>query len=139
MEDAEADYNVWIIKNGDSEENLNWQKSGNAFQRFKELFDQNIQNQTDPICIGMTANIPVLDMPVNPGLREFLYMNLSAVLSSPGIPQQIPGYEYIDPILFVSAQVWLWKEVPDHKIYWIPVSVKEFEQEYLLREIQIDT
>lgn len=139
MQDVELDYNVWIIKSGEVEEDLNWTKSNNAFQRFKELFDQNIQNRTDPICIGMTANIPALNMPVNPGRGEFLYMNLPAVLNSPGILQQTLGYEYIDPILFVSAQVWLWKKVPDHKIYWIPVSVEEFQQEYLLQEIQIDT
>ena len=143
MEDAEKDYNVWIVKNGEAQEDLTWTKSGNAFQRFKELFDQNIQNQTDPISIGMTYNLDVfsdvLDQPAHPDVREFLYFNLATVLDTPATPKTIPGYEYIDPVLFVSSQVWLWKKVPDDKIYWLPISVEEFQREYLLREIEIDT
>ena len=143
MEDAEEDYNVWIIKSDESEEDLNWTKSEDAFQRFKELFDQNIQNQTDPIAIGMTYNLDVfydvLDQPANPDVREFLYFNIATVFGCPEPSKILPGYEYIDPILFVSAQVWLWKKAPDDKIYWLPISVEEFQQQYLPQEIEIDT
>lgn len=133
MEDAKENFRVWIVKKGKLEEDLNWQTSGNAFQRFKELFDQNIQNQTDSIAIGMTSNHLILDSLAYPGVPEFVYQNLSVL-----------NLFLKEDQLFTSPRIWLWKQVfdeslQDRRMQWTSISVEEFQQEYLLREIQIDT
>lgn len=133
MEDDKENYNVWIIKRGEVEEDLNWISFESAFQRFKELFEQNIQNQTDPIAIGMTFSYEVLDVFVYPGNLEFVYQNLPTSNTFLASDQ-----------FFTSPRVWLWKQVfdqtlQDRRMQWTSIPVEEFQQEYLPQEIQIDT